>query len=240
MVSSRPRVPTRCAQTLTRSITPARWDGCRTRSASSRNNTLTSTNEGDTCEPNSQQGHHGCRIAGGDRQRSGGRRCARRRRSAHPGLGGLGQRPYHIFPVAEATPLLHPGDVLRRERARLHHHGRDPGPGQLDGCLLQRRLAEDLPGLAVQPVQRHQRRCPRAATSSASSSGRPPSRPGRSPGSACRTSRSCATRRRTRKVFLPGYTLTFNRQTVSGGIRTVTAIYVQSFLQNLSVGVSRC
>jgi hypothetical protein len=42
------------------------------------------------------------------------------------------------------------------------------------------------------------------------------------------------------KIFLPGFTLTFNRQTVSGGIRTVTAIYVQSFLQNLSVGVSRC
>jgi hypothetical protein len=42
------------------------------------------------------------------------------------------------------------------------------------------------------------------------------------------------------KVFLPGYTLTFNKQTISGGIRTVTAVYVQSFLQNLSVGVSRC
>ena len=42
------------------------------------------------------------------------------------------------------------------------------------------------------------------------------------------------------KVFLPGYTLTFNKQTVVAGIRTVTAIYVQSFLQNLSVGVSRC
>ena len=41
-------------------------------------------------------------------------------------------------------------------------------------------------------------------------------------------------------VFLPGYTITFNRQTTSGGIRTVTAIYVHSFLQNLSVGVSRC
>ena len=42
------------------------------------------------------------------------------------------------------------------------------------------------------------------------------------------------------KIFLPGYTLTFNKQTVVAGIRTVTAIYVQSFLQNLSVGVSRC
>ncbi len=42
------------------------------------------------------------------------------------------------------------------------------------------------------------------------------------------------------KIFLPGYTITLNRQTVSGGVRTVTAIYVQSFLQTLSVGVSRC
>ena len=67
-----------------------------------------------------------------------------------------------------------------------------------------------------------------------------PSRPGRSPGSACRTSRCLRNPAPNTKVFLPGYTLTFNRQTVSGGIRTVTAIYVQSFLQNLSVGVSRC
>lgn len=41
-------------------------------------------------------------------------------------------------------------------------------------------------------------------------------------------------------IFVPGYTITLNRQTVSGGIRTVTAIYVTSFLQTLSVGVSRC
>ena len=42
-------------------------------------------------------------------------------------------------------------------------------------------------------------------------------------------------------IFLPGgYTVTLNRQTVVAGIRTVTAIYVTSFLQTLSVGVSRC
>lgn len=42
------------------------------------------------------------------------------------------------------------------------------------------------------------------------------------------------------KIFIPGYTITLNRQTTSGGVRTVTAIYVQSFLQTLSIGVSRC
>jgi hypothetical protein len=42
------------------------------------------------------------------------------------------------------------------------------------------------------------------------------------------------------KIFLPGYTITLNRQTNSGSVRTVTAIYVQSFLQTLSIGVSRC
>ncbi len=41
-------------------------------------------------------------------------------------------------------------------------------------------------------------------------------------------------------IFLPGLLITLNRQTTSGGVRTVTAIYVQSFLQNLSIGVSRC
>ena len=42
------------------------------------------------------------------------------------------------------------------------------------------------------------------------------------------------------KIYLPGITVTLNRQTYSGGIRTVTAIYVNSFFQNLSIGVTRC
>ena len=42
------------------------------------------------------------------------------------------------------------------------------------------------------------------------------------------------------KIFLPGITVTLNRQTVSGGIRTVTAIYLSGFGQTLSIGVSRC
>ena len=42
------------------------------------------------------------------------------------------------------------------------------------------------------------------------------------------------------KIFLPGITVTLNRQTVSGGIRTVTAIYLNGFGQNLSIGTSRC
>ncbi len=42
------------------------------------------------------------------------------------------------------------------------------------------------------------------------------------------------------KIFLPSVTVTLNRQTVSGGLRTVTAIYVSGFGQNLSIGVSRC
>jgi len=41
-------------------------------------------------------------------------------------------------------------------------------------------------------------------------------------------------------IFLPGITVTLNRQTVSGGIRTVTAIYLSGFGQTLSIGVSRC
>ncbi len=41
-------------------------------------------------------------------------------------------------------------------------------------------------------------------------------------------------------IFLPGVTITLNRQTTFFGVRTVTAIYVQSFFQNLSIGVSRC
>ena len=41
-------------------------------------------------------------------------------------------------------------------------------------------------------------------------------------------------------IFLPGITVTLNRQTVSGGIRTVTAIYLNGFGQNLSIGTSRC
>ena len=42
------------------------------------------------------------------------------------------------------------------------------------------------------------------------------------------------------KIFLPGITVTLNRQTVSGGIRTVTGIYLSGFGQTLSIGVSRC
>jgi hypothetical protein len=42
------------------------------------------------------------------------------------------------------------------------------------------------------------------------------------------------------QIFLPGITVTLNRQTVSGGIRTVTAIYLTGFGQTLSIGVSRC
>ena len=42
------------------------------------------------------------------------------------------------------------------------------------------------------------------------------------------------------KIFLPSVTVTLNKQTVSGGLRTVTAIYVSGFGQNLSIGVSRC
>ena len=42
------------------------------------------------------------------------------------------------------------------------------------------------------------------------------------------------------KIFLPGYTVTLNKQSYVAGIRTVTAIYVTSFLQTLSIGVARC
>lgn len=41
-------------------------------------------------------------------------------------------------------------------------------------------------------------------------------------------------------IYLPAYTITLNKQNVSSGIRTVTAIYVTSFGQTLSIGVSRC
>ncbi len=41
-------------------------------------------------------------------------------------------------------------------------------------------------------------------------------------------------------VFGAGFSVTFNKQTVSLGVRTVTAIYVKSGAQTLSLGVSRC
>ena len=41
-------------------------------------------------------------------------------------------------------------------------------------------------------------------------------------------------------IYLPGMTVTLNRQTVTGGIRTVTAIYMNGLGQNLSIGISRC
>ncbi len=41
-------------------------------------------------------------------------------------------------------------------------------------------------------------------------------------------------------VFGAGFSVTFNKQTVSLGVRTVTAIYVKSGTQTLSLGVSRC
>jgi hypothetical protein len=58
---------------------------------------------GEICESNSQQGCQGRRVAGGRWRRSGGRRHARGRRPAHPGLGGLGRGFIHINPVALAT-----------------------------------------------------------------------------------------------------------------------------------------
>lgn len=42
------------------------------------------------------------------------------------------------------------------------------------------------------------------------------------------------------KIFLPGVTITLNKQVNTLGIRTVTAIYASGFGQNLSIGVSRC
>jgi hypothetical protein len=42
------------------------------------------------------------------------------------------------------------------------------------------------------------------------------------------------------KIFLPGVTITLNKQVLTAGIRTVTAIYASGFGQNLSIGVSRC
>jgi hypothetical protein len=42
------------------------------------------------------------------------------------------------------------------------------------------------------------------------------------------------------KIFLPGVTVTLNKQVVVLGIRTVTAIYASGGGQNLSIGVSRC
>ena len=41
-------------------------------------------------------------------------------------------------------------------------------------------------------------------------------------------------------IFLPGVTITLNRQTTFFGVRTVTAVYFNGFGQNLSIGVSRC
>ena len=41
-------------------------------------------------------------------------------------------------------------------------------------------------------------------------------------------------------IFLPGVTITLNRQTTFLGVRTVTAVYFSGFGQNLSIGVSRC
>ena len=42
------------------------------------------------------------------------------------------------------------------------------------------------------------------------------------------------------KIFLPGVTITLNKQVLLLGIRTVTAIYASGGGQNLSIGVSRC
>ena len=86
----------------------SRRDGCRTRSASSRDNTVIITNEGDICEPNSQQSRQGCRIAGRGRRRIGGRRHARRRRPARHRPGGAATGLITIAPVALATPSSRP------------------------------------------------------------------------------------------------------------------------------------
>ena len=58
---------------------------------------------GEICESNSQQGRQGRRVAGDGWRRSGGRRHARGRRSAHPGLGVAAGGFIHINPVAKAT-----------------------------------------------------------------------------------------------------------------------------------------
>ena len=42
------------------------------------------------------------------------------------------------------------------------------------------------------------------------------------------------------KIFIPGVTITLNKQVLTAGIRTVTAIYASGGGQNLSIGVSRC
>jgi hypothetical protein len=42
------------------------------------------------------------------------------------------------------------------------------------------------------------------------------------------------------KIFLPGVTITLNKQVVVLGIRTVTAIYASGGGQNLSIAESRC
>jgi hypothetical protein len=42
------------------------------------------------------------------------------------------------------------------------------------------------------------------------------------------------------KIFLPGVTVTLNKQVLLAGVRTVTAIYASGGGQNLSIGVSRC
>jgi hypothetical protein len=42
------------------------------------------------------------------------------------------------------------------------------------------------------------------------------------------------------KIFIPGVTITLNKQVLTAGVRTVTAIYASGGGQNLSIGVSRC
>ena len=42
------------------------------------------------------------------------------------------------------------------------------------------------------------------------------------------------------KIFIPGVTITLNKQVLTAGVLTVTAIYASGFGQNLSIGVSRC
>ena len=42
------------------------------------------------------------------------------------------------------------------------------------------------------------------------------------------------------KIFIPGVTITLNKQVLTAGVLTVTAIYASGGGQNLSIGVSRC
>jgi hypothetical protein len=42
------------------------------------------------------------------------------------------------------------------------------------------------------------------------------------------------------KIFLPGVTITLNKQVLTAGVLQVTAIYASGGGQNLSIGVSRC